>query len=95
MSCAGADHLAGPLAHTRLMARPSVAVPETALYGSGKVKYTGFLLDGEQHGAWQWYRTDGSLMRTGEFDRGRQTGIWRTFERSGRLVKETDFTKAG
>ena len=90
-----ADHLAGPLAHTRLMARPSVAVPETALYGSGKVKYTGFLLDGDRHGAWQWYRTDGSLMRTGEFDRGRQTGIWRTFERSGRLVEETDFTKAG
>jgi rhodanese-related sulfurtransferase len=43
------------------------------------------------HGAWGWYRTDGSLMRSGEFDRGKQVGVRRTFDRAGRLVKETDF----
>ena len=48
-------------------------------------------LDGKMHGAWEFYRTDGSLMRSGEFDRGKQIGVWRTFERSGRVVKETDF----
>jgi antitoxin component YwqK of YwqJK toxin-antitoxin module len=73
------------------MAPQSDAVPETVLYVNGTVKYTGLLLDGEPHGAWSWYRTDGSVMRTGEFDRGRQVGVWRTFARSGRLVKETDF----
>ena len=45
------------------------------------------------HGPWAWYRTDGTLMRTGQFDRGRQIGVWRTFDRSGRLVKETDYSK--
>jgi antitoxin component YwqK of YwqJK toxin-antitoxin module len=43
------------------------------------------------HGAWSWYRTDGSLMRTGSFDRGRQVGIWRTYDRAGNVVKETPF----
>jgi antitoxin component YwqK of YwqJK toxin-antitoxin module len=71
----------------------SEPVPEVEHYGTGVVKMKGFRLDGELHGAWEWYRTDGSLMRTGEFDRGKQIGVWRTFERSGRMVKETDFTK--
>lgn len=42
------------------------------------------------HGAWEWFRTDGSLMRTG-LDRGRQIGTWRTSDRAGRVVKETTF----
>jgi antitoxin component YwqK of YwqJK toxin-antitoxin module len=73
------------------MGVPSDPVPEIVHYGSGTLKMTGFHLDGEMHGAWTWYRLDGSLMRTGEFDRGRQIGIWRTHDRSGRVVKETDF----
>jgi antitoxin component YwqK of YwqJK toxin-antitoxin module len=63
-------------------------------YASGNVKMTGFHLAGEMHGAWEWFRLDGSLMRTGAFDRGRQVGPWRTFDRAGRLVKETDFGAA-
>jgi len=66
-------------------------VPETVRYGNGTIKYTGFLLDGVMHGAWSWYRTDGSLMRTGEFERGRQVGTWRTYDRSNAVVKETTF----
>ncbi len=74
--------------------KPAEPVPETAHYASGTVKFTGFYLDGALHGAWVWYRTDGNVMRTGQFDRGRQVGIWRTFDRSGKIVKETDFSKA-
>jgi antitoxin component YwqK of YwqJK toxin-antitoxin module len=65
--------------------------PEVALYADGTVKFKGFRLAGEMHGAWEWYRVDGSLMRTGGFDRGRQVGVWQTFDRSGRMVKESDF----
>ena len=64
---------------------------ETVRYPSGQIKYTGFLLGGQMHGAWRWYRLDGSLMRSGDFDRGRQVGIWRTFNRAGDVVKETRF----
>lgn len=67
------------------------AVGETVHYGNGRIKYTGARIDGEMHGAWSWYRTDGSLMRTGAFERGRQVGPWRTFDRHGKVVKETAF----
>jgi antitoxin component YwqK of YwqJK toxin-antitoxin module len=73
------------------MAASSEPVPETIYYSSGAVQARGLLLDGAPHGPWEWFRKDGTLMRTGQFDRGKQVGIWRTFERSGRLVKETDF----
>lgn len=64
---------------------------ETVHFGNGGLKYTGFRLEGDMHGAWTWYRTDGSVMRTGSFDRGRQVGTWRTYDRAGTVVKETTF----
>lgn len=45
------------------------------------------------HGAREFFRKDGTVMRTGEFDRGRLIGTWRTFDRAGQLVKGTDFSK--
>jgi antitoxin component YwqK of YwqJK toxin-antitoxin module len=71
-------------------------VPVEDRYSTGSLKSVGFTLDGEMHGAWSFYRLDGSVMRSGEFDRGHQVGVWRTFDRTGRLVKATDFgTGAG
>ena len=69
----------------------SEPVPALVHFANGVVKMKGFHLDGEMHGAWEWYRTDGSVMRTGAFVRGKQVGPWRTFARSGQVVKETDF----
>lgn len=73
------------------MTPPEEPVEETARYGDGGIKFSGYRLQGEMHGAWSWHRTDGSLMRTGNFDRGRQVGTWRTFDRKGNVVKETSF----
>ena len=60
-------------------------------YANGQARFRGQHLTGAMHGDWEFYRTDGSLMRSGAFDRGRQIGPWRTFDRTGALVKETDF----
>lgn len=60
-------------------------------YDHGGPKNRGARLDGEMHGEWQFFRRDGSLMRSGEFDRGRQVGTWKTFDRSGRVVSEKQF----
>jgi antitoxin component YwqK of YwqJK toxin-antitoxin module len=68
--------------------------PHVEHYGNGIVKLRGFHLEGAMHGDWEFFRTDGSLMRSGSFDRGRQVGPWRTFDRAGRMVKETDFGAA-
>jgi antitoxin component YwqK of YwqJK toxin-antitoxin module len=75
------------------VAKDSKAIADAAHYPSGSLKYKGSRLDGEMHGAWEFYRADGSVMRAGEFDRGKQVGVWRTLDRSGRVVKETDFSK--
>jgi hypothetical protein len=65
--------------------------PHAEHYDNGAVKLTGFHLDGDMHGSWAFYRRDGSLMRSGDFDRGRQVGVWRTYDRSGAVLKETPF----
>lgn len=67
--------------------------PDVAYYDNGAVRYRGFQLDGQMHGAWEFLRRDGSLMRAGEFDRGRQVGVWRTHDRTGAVVKETDYSR--
>ena len=66
-------------------------VRETIKYGDGTVKAQGQRIDGELHGAWKFFRLDGSLMRSGKFDRGRQVGVWNTYTRDGALVKSTTF----
>ena len=73
------------------MPDPAEAALETVHYANGSVKHRGTHLDGEMHGPWEFYRLDGSLMRSGSFDRGRQIGVWHTYDRAGRVVKETHF----
>ncbi len=65
--------------------------PDTTFFANGRIKHRGAYLDGEMHGHWEFYRLDGSLMRSGSFDRGRQIGTWRTYGRAGGVVKETNF----
>lgn len=59
-------------------------------YPDGGLKAKGRMKDGELHGAWQWWRRDGSLMRSGSFDRGRQVGTWTTYDRGSAPVKVSD-----
>jgi antitoxin component YwqK of YwqJK toxin-antitoxin module len=71
--------------------RVGVPIPRLDRFSDGSVKANGFELDGKLHGHWEWFRPDGSLMRSGEFDLGHQVGMWRTWDRAGRLVRETSF----
>ena len=73
------------------MRNESEPTPDIAYYDTGATRYRGFQLAGQMHGAWEFLRKDGSIMRAGSFDRGRQVGVWHTFDRSGNIVKETDF----
>jgi antitoxin component YwqK of YwqJK toxin-antitoxin module len=47
--------------------------------------------DGRMHGAWEFFRRDGSPLRSGRFDRGDQVGLWTTFDRAGAPHRVTDF----
>ena len=68
----------------RVYASLGTPTPAIDRYPNGNVRFTGFHLHGEMHGAWTFYRSDGSVMRSGSFDRGRQVGTWTTFSRDGR-----------
>ncbi len=75
-----------------MTAKPGQPVSEETRYANGNVKLRGANLDGHMHGHWEFFRTDGSLMRSGAFEHGRQVGVWRTYDRTGKVVKETDFS---
>ena len=62
-------------------------------YDNGNVRFRGANVDGKMHGLWEFFRRDGSLMRSGSFDHGAQIGAWRTYDRTGRVLKETDFSR--
>jgi len=74
------------------MPKQAEPTPDVAYYDDGSIRYRGFQLDGHMHGAWEFLRKDGSVMRSGEFESGKQVGTWRTFDRGGRVVKETVFS---
>ena len=65
--------------------------PQEVLHRDGSLRARGATLEGETHGYWEWFRLDGSRMRSGSFDRGRQVGVWTTFDRAGAPHKETLF----
>jgi antitoxin component YwqK of YwqJK toxin-antitoxin module len=69
------------------------AEPAIDHYANGNVRFRGANLNGQMHGPWEFFRADGSIMRSGSFHHGRQVGIWRTFDRTGGPVKETAFPK--
>lgn len=63
--------------------------PLVKLHKDGSIWATGQNLGGEMHGYWEWFRLDGTIMRSGSFDRGRQIGEWITYDAVGRPHKRT------
>jgi hypothetical protein len=37
----------------------------------------------------EWYRLDGTTLRSGHFDKGRETGGWTTYDTTGAVYKVT------
>ena len=55
----------------------------------GSIKARGNTIDGELTGYWEWFRKDGTKMRSGYFDNGKQVGEWTTYDASGKPFKVT------
>ncbi len=51
-----------------------------------KGKLTGKTMDGY----WEWFRKDGTKMRSGTFDKGIQRGTWTTYDSKGKAYKVTE-----
>jgi antitoxin component YwqK of YwqJK toxin-antitoxin module len=55
----------------------------------GSVWATGITLEGTPCGYWEWFRKDGTKLRSGHFDDGVQVGEWTTYDKNGGVYKVT------
>lgn len=51
-------------------------------YDNGFLKAKGKYREGEMHGYWEFFRRDGSIMRSGKLSHGEPIGEWQTYIRS-------------
>lgn len=58
-------------------------------HSDGSVWAKGPLVDGKADGYWEWFRKDGTRLRSGNFDKGRQVGEWTTYDKTGKVYKVT------
>ena len=58
-------------------------------YGNGFLKARGSMKAGALHGYWEWFRKDGTIMRSGNFKNGQNVGEWITYDSSGKVYKVT------
>lgn len=59
----------------------------------GSIWAKGNLLNGLKDGYWEWFRKDGSKMRSGYYKQDRQTGEWITYDKRGEIYKVTNLDK--
>lgn len=44
-------------------------------------------------GYWEWFRKDGTKMRSGHFKNGERVGEWTTYDREGQVYKVTNMDR--
>ena len=59
----------------------------------GSIKAKGHIKEDAFEGHWEWFRKDGSKMRSGYFADGKQVGEWTTCDATGKVVKVTKFSR--
>ncbi len=57
----------------------------------GSVWAKGKKQDDTMEGYWEWWRKDGTKMRSGYFKKGKQVGEWVTYDKKGQKFKVTNF----
>ena len=53
----------------------------------GSLRARGPVVDGQPDGYWEWFRLDGTKLRSGTFQRGRRVGEWTTYDHRGEPYK--------
>lgn len=63
--------------------------PYRKLHADGTLWAKGRMVDGKPSGYWEWFRKDGTRLRSGHFEAGRQVGAWTTYDGRGAVYKVT------
>ena len=61
-------------------------------HNDGSIWARGSTIDGVPEGYWEWFRIDGTKMRSGYFRYGKQTGEWTTYDKRGDVYKVTSIS---
>ena len=69
--------------------RKPAAEPYIHRHKDGSLWARGQTIDGVMTGYWEWFRKDGTRMRSGYFDRGDQVGEWTSYDKTGAVYKVT------
>ena len=64
-------------------------LPFEKKHRDGSLWVVGQTLEGQPTGYWEWFRRDGSKIRSGYFENGEQVGDWTTYDSAGRVYKFT------
>ncbi len=75
----------------RKKASGSQTLPFVKYHKDGSVWAKGQTRDGQLVGYWEWFRVDGTKLRSGTFENGKQVGQWTTYDRYGAAYKVTTF----
>lgn len=62
----------------------------TEYHKDGSVWARGTVIDGIPNGYWEWFRKDGTRLRSGHFENGHQVCEWITYDKSGEVYKVTN-----
>ena len=58
---------------------------------NGRLWAKGEMENGSLEGYWEWFRLDGTKMRSGYFKAGKQVGEWITYDKKGNPFRSTSF----
>ena len=67
----------------------------TKYHKDGSLWATGQTLNDVPTGYWEWFRKDGTRLRSGYFKHGEQVGDWTTYDRTGNVHKVTAMKRTG
>lgn len=67
----------------------SEPVPFVKHHKDGSLWARGQMFDGRMIGYWEWFRKNGTKLRSGWFENGEQCGEWTTYDKAGMPYKTT------
>lgn len=62
----------------------------TKKHADGSLWVKGFMVGDRMKDYWEWFRKDGTKMRSGHFKAGKQVGTWTTYDKKGKVYKVTE-----
>jgi antitoxin component YwqK of YwqJK toxin-antitoxin module len=70
-------------------AKKAAAQEHVHHHKDGSIWAKGKMINGVATGYWEWFRKDGTKMRSGYFENGEQVSEWTTYDKNGKVYKVT------